>query len=246
MRNVMFAKIGKRFTYANVTVTLALVFAMSGGAYAAGKYLITSTKQINPKVLKTLQGKNGKNGPAGPAGPAGATGPTGATGAPAKEGPPGKEGAPGKEGSTGKEGKEGKEGKAGSPWIIGALPTGASETGTWTISEYHKEGEFILVPISFSVPLASALDATHVHYIESGITTLPTGCAGNAEKPEAESGNLCVFTKLAVNLGTMVINGVEGATGAGKTGAYLAGKAIFTSSPKEGEVIAIGTWVVTG
>jgi Collagen triple helix repeat (20 copies) len=81
----------KRFTYANVAATLALVFSMSGGALAASKYLITSTKQISPKVLKSLKGKNGQPGAAGAAG---------ATG---KEGPPGKDGATGKEGPAGKE-----------------------------------------------------------------------------------------------------------------------------------------------
>jgi hypothetical protein len=29
-------------------MTIALVFAMSGGAYAANHFLITSTKQISP------------------------------------------------------------------------------------------------------------------------------------------------------------------------------------------------------
>ena len=53
----MFSKIRKRFSYTNVVLTIALVFAMSGGAYAAKKYLITSTSQISPKVLKSLQGK---------------------------------------------------------------------------------------------------------------------------------------------------------------------------------------------
>jgi len=77
----------RRLSYANITATLALVFAMSGGALAANHYLINSTKQINPKVLKKLVGK------------AGATGP---------QGPTGKEGAAGKEGSLGKEGQPGK------------------------------------------------------------------------------------------------------------------------------------------
>jgi len=85
----------RRLSYANVTATLALFFAISGGAMAANHYLITSTKQINPKVLKKLTGKIG------------ATGATGATGAAGKEGAPGKEGSTGKEGLTGKEGKEG-------------------------------------------------------------------------------------------------------------------------------------------
>ncbi|HXQ00501.1 MAG TPA: hypothetical protein VN845_10625 [Solirubrobacteraceae bacterium] len=83
----------KRLTYANVTATLALVFSMSGGALAANHYLITSTKQISPKVVKSLTGKTGKSG---------------------KEGTAGKEGPAGKEGTAGKEGKEGKEGPAGS------------------------------------------------------------------------------------------------------------------------------------
>ena len=47
----MFSRIRKRLTYANVAMTMALVFAMTGGAYAAKKYVITSTKQIKPSVL---------------------------------------------------------------------------------------------------------------------------------------------------------------------------------------------------
>jgi hypothetical protein len=76
----------RRLSYANVVATLALVFAMSGGALAANHYLINSIKQINPKVLKKLKGNIGPNGAAGPAGPQGATGKDGAAG---KEGPPG-------------------------------------------------------------------------------------------------------------------------------------------------------------
>ena len=71
----MFSAIQKRLTYANVVATLALVFAMGGSAVAAKHYLVNSTKQINPKVLKKLKGHNGKTGPTGPAGPA--TGPAG-------------------------------------------------------------------------------------------------------------------------------------------------------------------------
>ncbi len=67
-----------RFTYANVTATLALVFSMTGGAMAAHHYLISSTKQISPKVVNALKGKTGKTGPAGALG---AQGPQGAQGA---------------------------------------------------------------------------------------------------------------------------------------------------------------------
>jgi len=68
-----------RLTYANVAATLALVFSMTGGALAAKHYLINSTRQINPKVLKKLKAKlKGKTGARGPAGAPGSEGPPGA------------------------------------------------------------------------------------------------------------------------------------------------------------------------
>jgi hypothetical protein len=76
----------RRFSYANVAATLALVLSMSGGALAANHYLINSTKQINPKVLKKLKGATGKAGAAGSAGASGAAGAAGKDGAPGKEG----------------------------------------------------------------------------------------------------------------------------------------------------------------
>jgi hypothetical protein len=79
----------RRFSYANVAATLALVMSMTGGALAANHYLISSTKQIKPSVLKKLKGASGKAGPAGatgPSGPAGPTGPAGATGGPGPQG----------------------------------------------------------------------------------------------------------------------------------------------------------------
>ena len=85
----MFSAIQRRFTYANVVATLALVFAMSGGALAAKHYLVNSTKQINPKVLKKLRGQRGGRGATG------ATGAAGAAGSAGKEGPAGREGPQG-------------------------------------------------------------------------------------------------------------------------------------------------------
>jgi hypothetical protein len=45
--------IRRHLSYANVVATFALVFAMSGGALAAQHYLLRSTKQIKPSLLKT-------------------------------------------------------------------------------------------------------------------------------------------------------------------------------------------------
>jgi len=61
----MFSLIRRHLSYANVVATMALVFAMSGGALAASHYLITKTTQIKPSVLKTLKGKTGPAGPKG-------------------------------------------------------------------------------------------------------------------------------------------------------------------------------------
>ncbi len=70
----------RHLTYANVAATMALVFAMGGSAVAARHYLINSAKQINPKVLRNLQGRRGAAGPQGATGPRGADGTQGPTG----------------------------------------------------------------------------------------------------------------------------------------------------------------------
>ena len=69
-----------------VIAVLALFFALGGSAVAAGHYLITSTGQIKPSVLRALRGHRGPAGPAGPQGPSGPAGPGGATGAPGARG----------------------------------------------------------------------------------------------------------------------------------------------------------------
>jgi hypothetical protein len=67
---------------------VALFFALGGTAIAAHHYLITSTKQIKPSVLKKLK-LPGANGATGARGANGAPGPQGPQGAPGAQGPQG-------------------------------------------------------------------------------------------------------------------------------------------------------------
>src|SRR5271166_4500051 len=94
----MLSALRNRITPSTVIATVALLFAMSGGAYAASHYLITSSKQIKPSALaeiaKKAKGPAGANGANGAAGAAGPQGPAGAAGS-GSPGPEGKAGAPG-------------------------------------------------------------------------------------------------------------------------------------------------------
>ncbi|HEY3829605.1 MAG TPA: hypothetical protein VGL57_10465 [Solirubrobacteraceae bacterium] len=195
----MFTRIRRRVTYANVAVTFALVFAMSGGAYAAGRYTITSTRQISPKVLKSLKGARGNTGPAGTAG---GQGPAGSVGAQGSAGTKGETGATGEKGETGIPGKPGEPGKEGSPWTAGGtLPPEKTEKGTWTITVpppvEPAPGEHTIsldrAPISFNIPLETAPTGVFLKEGEK-----QTGCQGTAEEPTAEPGYLCVYAQVEV------------------------------------------------
>jgi hypothetical protein len=76
----------RKITSAHAIALLALFFALGGGAYAAHHYLITSTHQIKPSVLKKLRGRAGPRGLTGPQGVKGDKGDTGAAGAPGSPG----------------------------------------------------------------------------------------------------------------------------------------------------------------
>lgn len=74
----------------NLIAWLALFVARGGTSLAASHYVINSTKQISPSLLKKLQGRVGKSGPQGaisPQGPKGAMGLNGSEGAPGAIGP---------------------------------------------------------------------------------------------------------------------------------------------------------------
>jgi hypothetical protein len=70
----------RRPSPAVLIASLALLFALGGSAVAARHYLITSTRQIKPSVLRALHGAAGARGPSGPAGLPGAPGAAGPQG----------------------------------------------------------------------------------------------------------------------------------------------------------------------
>jgi collagen triple helix repeat protein len=250
----MFSRIRKRATYANILMTLALVFAMTGGAYAAKKYLISSTKQISPSVLKALQGKHGPTGPAGPAGAQGAQGPQGLKGDTGAEGKPGSNGTSG-ESVTGKTvsvsdktkcaGQGGVEytlnGKTtlvcnGQTGFTETLPSGKTETGAWAHLNPKEAEEVSFIPISFPIPLKAPLDEKHVHVV----TASTTECPGTASKPEAVAGNLCVYESESVELGK--VNNIYNPATFPGGGASVAGAMLFMEAKS---VFTHGTFAVT-
>jgi hypothetical protein len=85
----------------NAVAWLALFVALTGTSIAATHYVITSTKQIKPSVLKALHGANGREGPPGKTGLRGETGEKGERGS---QGPEGKQGPKGETGAKGENG----------------------------------------------------------------------------------------------------------------------------------------------
>jgi Collagen triple helix repeat (20 copies) len=121
----VFRRIGKHFSPATAVAVVALVFAVTGGAFSAtggdgggsshGTFVASAAKS---------KGKTGPRGARGPAGPAGKNGTNGAPGAQGPMGPAGATGATGAAGSGG-------EGKAGESVTVKSITGGkCAEGGT--------------------------------------------------------------------------------------------------------------------
>lgn len=247
----MFSMMRRPATLAGLFATFVLIAAMTGGAWAAKKYLITSTKQISPSVLKKLRGKQG---PQGAPGQAGANGQTGAQGAAGPQGSQGDKGSsvtgtaipsggacgPGVTGvkytleGVSTNVCNGKEGKEGSPWTPESeLPEGATLTGAWQAPE--STGAPISFPLALPEPLEGGFGSPGGQIHKSDETGFATNCPGTTAEPSAEPGHLCIYLgpgaaspNLGIfdpSVGPVVI--VEGSPvlktkNAGRTGAVLA------------------------
>jgi hypothetical protein len=207
-----------RITYANVAATLALVLSMSGGALAANQYLISSSSQISPKLLKKLKGRVGKTGVTGKEGPAG------------KEGPQGKEGAVGKEGAAGKEGPKGTYPET--------LASGHSETGNYAVAGGDSATGFMTQGFTFPQPLPAALDEAHAIWVVKN-TTDPPNCPGPGE---AARGYLCVYENFGAN--DVPDNEHAVSTFIGQGGSDSTGFMLFFEISKA-LAFSYGNWTVT-
>src|SRR5665213_2666948 len=144
----------KRTSYANVVSTLALVLAIGGGtAWAAHHYLITSTNQIKPSVLRKLHGANGHKGTNGTNGSNGATGATGVTGA------------------------TGANLTSQTP-----LPSGQSESGFYAAAGGTSTSGFIGTGISYVQPLTAAIPDANVIWNKAATTSIHCPGYGRADR----------------------------------------------------------------
>jgi len=271
----MLGSIRRHTTYANATATLALLFAMSGGAFAVttkgngggasharGAAVARKSRSSKAKTLR------------GPRGPKGETGPAGATGAAGPAGPEGKAGAPGSQGPLGPQGPAGKEGKAGTNGQTGfteVLPPGKTETGSWSLG--GGENQFIVSSVSFPIPLKEELDFTKVHFIGSNgkevelVRETPlelkeetsSACHGNYKEPQADPGNLCIYGReeRGLNLISLTPSGTafrpyifpSGGTPhalGGSEGAGVSGAVLFGKTESSSPLnVAWGSWAVT-
>jgi len=149
---------------------VALVFAMTGGAFAAKGYV---TGQAKTSKQKAKQGPRGPRGKRGARGPQGLRGPKGDTG------------------------PQGPKGDTGSPWTAGGvLPSGKSLGGTWLAgigSEVAPGTGLGGASISFGIPLPSAPAIVIVKKGKEG-EEHAAECPGSVAVPLAAPGELCLYT----------------------------------------------------
>ena len=179
-------------TYANVVATFALVLAMSGGALAATHYLINSTKQINPKVLRQLRGHTGRAG---------------------LQGPPGV-GSQGVEGPAGQRGARGEPGPQGLS-ALASLPAGQSESGTFGVRSDRAGQRHDRRHDRLPGGARGIGGEPHVVFTQANVAAEHCSGPGSADK-----GYLCIYETAHHGVGPAHIFGFEASEEADVTGRH--------------------------
>jgi hypothetical protein len=161
----LFALLEEKVGTAGLIVAIvALITALSGGAFAAQKFV---TKKQAIKIAKKYAGQDGAPGAPGPSGPAGAKGADGAAGQP------------------GEKGDIGETGPAGP--VETTLPAGKTMTGVWGFRESDVTEAYAQISFPLRYP-----GEPEFHVLNEGETST-TECPGSASDPKAQAGHLCIY-----------------------------------------------------
>ncbi len=233
----MFQRVRKHINPASTIAFVALVFAITGGAFAATgggspPHATMTATAVNSKA----KAKTGPRGPAGPKGAAGATGPAGPTG------PTGSAGAAGAKGENGSQGGPGSQGEKGEPGPKGPKGTsGASVTSTEFVGE--KKGEDATCKEGGNEVKAGAAGA--VTYVCNGKEGSPWTDGGTLPPKATETGSWTTTGLTPVGEGNETYPEISFPIplGGGKEGVA---KNINTHFLKEGETGATGSGCAGG
>ncbi len=162
------ARLGALVPSPSMAVALVALFvALGGTAVAAKHYLIDSTKQINPKVLRKLHGERG---------------PRGLTGAP---------GTPGAPGAPGPKGEQGVPGPGVAPLLSKETESGAfAAGGGFDAGNGKSEYGWIATAITYVQPLPTAIKNENIIDVTTGSAP---HCPGVGQ---AEPGYLCLYDEV--------------------------------------------------
>src|SRR6266566_4159768 len=121
--------------------------------------------------------------------------------------------------------------------LPGTLASGKTLTGTYGVAISGGLGNFLISPITFHLPLASAPSANFIP--QGGAST--TNCPGTAATPLALPGQVCVYegTHSNTTFDCLIV------LSAGNCGTEALGTGVLFTLSAAGAGFSVGTWAVT-